>query len=917
MRKFFTGIFLLLLAHLATAQQSSVTGNVTDTLGKKSLANAVVSLVHKKDSILYKFTRTDHEGNFKFTKLDTGKYVLMVSFPRFADYADEVVVTPGQNNSLGTIPLTLKSQLLDAVVIRSAGAIRIKGDTTEFVADSFHVKEGATVEELLKKLPGFQVNSKGEITAQGQRVQKVLVDGEEFFGDDPTMATKNIGAKAVDKVQVFDNKSEQQNLTGISTGSEGKTVNIKLKEDKKTGAFGKAEIGSDFDKLLDARLLYNKFIGKKKFSLYGTKSKTNTGSLNWQDQRKLGFENDFEYDELSGYYFSFGTSDDFNDWSLKGLPDAYTAGALYIDRWNNDKQAVNGSYRFNRLGTCNIASKYTQSIIPGRLINTSTLTRSNGLNQQHAINFKYEWKLDSLASLKLVTAGTRKATTSFNNTNTDITNETDNKETINQGNTSYDSKRVQSDNQLQYKQLFHKKDRQLLSTIRYGVTNDDQKNFIYSLADFYTGGNLDSSKLQDQQKINSGSSTSLGAKVTYSEPLNDKWSLVGEYSYNQNNSTSHKNTFDKDFNGKYEILNQAFSNNFDLRANSNSGTLITKFVYKKIRMAFGSGLSSIKLKLNNLDHSSFTNYNFTNFTPQASFNFRPRQQSGIGINYRGTTRQPTIDQLQPIRDNNDQLNVVVGNPDLKVGFNHNLSVFYNSYKVLSARGIWINLGINFTDNAITQDNIIDASGKRIFKPVNVNGNNNWYMWSEWNKGEGEKKFNHTVRFNGNGGRNINFINSQKNQTDYYQLEIAYGIRYEYPEKYSININPELNYNASKSTLNPNQKNNYFSYGGETEAYLMLPGKLELNTDCKFQLYQQLAGFVGNRNITIWNANLSRKIFKDKSGKIIFAANDILKKNQGFDRNINSSMISEERFQRISNYYMLKFEWSFNKMPGQK
>ena len=917
MRKILTGLFLIILNQLALAQQSSVSGSVTDTLGKKNLTNAVVTLLQKKDSTLYKFSRTDKAGNFSMANVDTGKYVLLVSYPGFADYADEIIINSGSKTALGTIPLTLKSQLLDAVVIRSAGAIRIKGDTTEFVADSFHVKDGATVEELLKKLPGFQVNSKGEITAQGQRVQKVLVDGEEFFGDDPTMATKNIGAKAVDKVQVFDNKSEQQNLTGISTGTEGKTVNIKLKEDKKTGAFGKAEIGSDFDKLLDARLLYNKFIGKRKFSAYGTKSKTNTGSLNWQDQRKLGFENDFEYDELSGYYFSFGTSDDFSDWSLRGLPDAYTAGALYIDRWNNDKQAINGSYRFNRLGTSNIASKYTQSIIPGRLINTNTQTRSNGLNQQHAVNFKYEWKLDSLASLKFVTAGTRKATNSFNNTNTDITNATDNKETINLGNTSYDSKRVQSDNQIQYKQLFHKKDRQLLTTVRFGVTNDDQKNFIYSQADFYTGGNLDSSKLQDQQKINNGSSTTMGAKVTYVEPLNDKWSLATEYSYNRNNSTSHKNTFDKDFNGKYEILNQAFSNNFDLTANSNSGTLIAKYVYKKFRMAFGSGLSSIKLKLNNLDHTSFSNYNFTNFTPQASISFRPKQQSGIGINYRGTTRQPTIDQLQPIRDNNDQLNVVIGNPDLKVGFNHNLSLFYNSYKVLSARGIWVNLGINFTDNAITQDNTIDASGKRIFKPVNVNGNNNWYLWSEWNKGEGEKKFNHTVRLNGNGGRNINFINGQKNQTDYYHYEIAYGIRYEFPEKYSFYINPSLEYNASKSSLNPNLKNNYFAYGGETEGYLMLPGKLELNTECKFQLYQQLAAFAGNRNITIWNASLSKKVFKDKSGKFILAANDILKKNQGFDRSINSSMISEERFQRISNYYMLKFEWSFNKMPGQK
>src|SRR6476620_8450067 len=293
MRKFFIGIFLLLLTQLAIAQQSSVTGTVADTLGKKTLANAVVSLLQKKDSSLYKFIRTDKEGNFQIPKVDTGRYVILVSFPRFADYVDEVVVKAGETNSIGSIPLTLKSSLLDAVVIKSAGAIRIKGDTTEFIADSFKLKEGATVEDLLKRLPGFQVNSKGEITAQGQKVSKVLVDGEEFFGDDPTMATQNISSEAVDKVQVYDTKTEQQNLTGISTGNEGKTVNIKLKEDAKKGAFGKAHAASDFDKLVDAKVLYNKFSGKKKFSVYGTKSDVSTGSLNWEDRQKLGIENDW------------------------------------------------------------------------------------------------------------------------------------------------------------------------------------------------------------------------------------------------------------------------------------------------------------------------------------------------------------------------------------------------------------------------------------------------------------------------------------------------------------------------------------------------------------------------------------------------------------------------------------------------
>lgn len=181
MRKFFFALTLAVLTSAATAQEPAVRGKVADTLEKKSLANAVVSLLYKSDSTLFKFARTNSKGEFTIHNVDTGKYVMLVSFPKFADYVDDVEVKPRSDVDLGTVPLTQKAQLLKEVVVRSGSAIRIKGDTTEFVADSFAVKEGATVEDLLKRLPGFQVDSKGNITAQGQRVQKVLVDGEEFF----------------------------------------------------------------------------------------------------------------------------------------------------------------------------------------------------------------------------------------------------------------------------------------------------------------------------------------------------------------------------------------------------------------------------------------------------------------------------------------------------------------------------------------------------------------------------------------------------------------------------------------------------------------------------------------------------------------------------------------------------------------
>jgi hypothetical protein len=895
MRKLLLVLFLSGFGFASYSQTATLKGKLVDTLEKRQLSNAVVSLINKKDSSLYQFVRSGKDGSFQFSSIDTGKYVLLITYPKFADFADDIELNSGIRD-LGSMPLTQKSALLATVIIRSTGPIRIKGDTTEYIADSFAVKEGATVEDLLKKFPGFQVNSRGEITAQGQRVSKVLVDGEEFFGDDPTMATKNISAKAVDKVQVFDTKTDQQNLTGITSGNEGKTVNIKLKEDKKKGYFGKAEAGTDAQDLVDAKALYNNFVGKKKISVYGTKSNTTTGSLNWDEQRQLGIENDYEYDELSGYYFSFGSADEFSNWSLRGLPDSYTAGALYINKWNADKLSLNGSYRYNRLGTTNVGSNLSQTILPDTILFSNRYTNTRGLNQQHAGNIKYEWK----------------KTDNFSDT---YSESLQNKDLINKNSrvNNMTSEKTQLDNQLQYKRLFKKKNRQMISTFRFGTIEDDQNGTLYSVLNIY-GTNPDVDTI-DQVKRNVGKSTTLGGKITFSEPLNDKWSLIAEYSHNENISSSRRESFNKEINGKLRI-DSLFSNAFDLDAFSNSGSLIARFTSKKVRFAVGSGISSTQLNLLNLDSNRHSKFNFLNITPQLSFNYPFKPQTNISINYRGTTRQPTIEQLQPIRDNADPLNIYVGNPDLKVGFNHNISFFYNSYKVLTGRGIWLNGGYNFTENAITQYSTIVA-GKRTYQPVNVDGNNNWWFWSEWNYGEGEKKFIHTLRFNANGNTFNNFVNAAANKTKSFTSEFAYGIRYEFPEKYSIYVSPEVGYNTSTSSLNKSIKNNFFSYGGRIEGSLTLPGKVEFTTEVNFDLRQKLEAFNTNPNITTWRADLSKKVFKDKSGKFILAANDILNQNIGFNRNINSNFISEDRYQRLSRYFMLRFEWTFNKMPGAK
>ena len=915
MRKLIAAFGILLFTNVSLAQTSSLKGMVRDTMEKKSMPNAVVTLL-QKDSTLYKFTRTDKSGSFLLTDVKPGQYKLLITYPKFADYTDEVVIKT-ENTDVGTIALTQSAHLLQAVIIKSAGAVRIKGDTTEFVADSFKVREGATVEELLKKLPGFQVNSKGEITAQGQRVDKVLVDGEEFFGDDPTMATRNIGARAVDKVQVFDTKSDQQQITGMSNGQQGKTVNIKLKDDQKKGGFGKYTAATDFDRYHDLNLMYNRFKGKKKFSVYGTKSTTTTGSLNWDDRRRLGLENDYEFDEISGGLYFEGENDGFENWGFRGLPDSYTAGGLFSNKWAGDQQAVNGSYRYNRLGMQNNGSTLTQNVLPDTLFYTNQYSRQRNLNQQHAFNGKWEWKPDSLTTIKLTTVLTHRQQDSEIETDAESLTEEqlfiNTSKRINEGRTT----RRDADNNLSYKRNFKKVGRLLNASLRFRYREDDLNGFLKYENFFYKNNLVDSVDRADQQKLNDNNSATLGAKLTYAEPLSTKWTLIFSYAYNHNDATSHRNTYDRSASGKYENRNPLFSNNFDMKADGHSSTAIGRFNTKKLKFGVGSGISSSNFNLFNIDSNRKYVFEFVNFTPQASFNYQFQQNTNLVISYNGTTVQPTIEQLQPLRNNADPLNITIGNPNLEVGFRHSINVGYYSYKMLKQLGLWTSLYYSSTDNAITNNTVVDGNGKRTSQAVNVPGNTNWNYWLEFNKGEGEKKLIHTVSFNANGGKYNNFVNGFSNLTRSFNFSVGYGLRYEIENKWSANFKPRVGLSRSTSSLNPEARTNYITYGGNAEGRVTLPWKLELQSDIDFDFRQRIAASDANPNITYWKAELRKKVFKNNSGIVSIVANDILNSNRGINRIINSNFITEERYQRVAQYFQLKLEWSFSKMGGEQ
>ncbi len=281
--------FFILYAGFTHAQQAIIKGIVTDTSGKQNLSNSVITILHSKDSVLCKFIRSTTNGSFELNKLAAGKYVLLITYPNYADYVDTIRLNDTSIINLGKLIMTSKANLLREVIVRQQiSSIKMKGDTTEFAADSFKVQPNATVEDLLKKLPGIQIDKNGQITAQGEKIQKILVDGEEFFGDDPTLVTQNLRADMVDKVQVYDKKSDQSTFTGIDDGQKEKTINLKLKDNKKNGYFGKLNASAGSNGYHDSQGMINVFKKKQKFAAYGILSNTGTSGLNWQDRNNYG-----------------------------------------------------------------------------------------------------------------------------------------------------------------------------------------------------------------------------------------------------------------------------------------------------------------------------------------------------------------------------------------------------------------------------------------------------------------------------------------------------------------------------------------------------------------------------------------------------------------------------------------------------
>ena len=899
---------LVLSASLSvSAQKGTIAGTVKDTSSGIALLNASVVLLNGKDSFILKDTRVDKDGKFSFQNLsDTAQYVLFFTYPRYVDYSHRVDMKNSQKGilTMDNVSLIPKEKLLEQVIVSSkAAAIKIKGDTTEYVADSFRVQPNASVEDLLRELPGLQIDQFGNITAQGQKVKKVLVDGEEFFSDDPTLVTRNLRADMIDKVQVFDKKSDAAAFTGIEDGVRDKTINLKIKEDKNHGIFGKAEAGAGTNGRYNAQGVANLFKGKRRMSAYGTVSNIGRTGLGSADKEKIGD------DDQAG-----------ENYSGKGLPKAISGGIHYDKKWNTDKESINGNYKLNLLDVEGEEVTNSQNNLPTGLILSNANSNFNSSSVSHKANAKYILKSDTTSTFTVFADGNVSNSKNSSNSHTnnlrgDSTRLYDN---ISSGFSDYDINAFNVN--LSWEKKLKKYGRTISIYSRNNFSSDALKGESRSNSNFFDGNNNpDSSALLHLRRSMNDDWRTLSMNVNYTEPLTSKLSLILNYTLNNEDYWDDKRSFNLATNPSGNMIDTAFSTKMNASVWGNQAGAALNYALKKLTVKIGNNIKLVKMDIADDYTLLQLNRSFTNWYPSASFNYKFSNYKAINISYNGSSVSPTRNQLMPFRYNNSQLTTYITNTSLNNSFNNSLNGYFYASKIVTNVYYGANFNYTLTSNHITPSILVNPSGAYTYRFVNMDGytNNNYYLNTYYSKKIKGVDIQTGLGLNFSGGTSYSPINNEINKLNYNTSTFAVEMHKTKFKSYTLYLLGQIGYTVNKSSLQPDTKNNYLFTSVNPSADVYFLKKFQLHTDAVYLWQEKTQAFANDFNRTIWNAWIGRNFLKNDQLTVKLSCNDILNQNNGYARTATNTFFSENRYTTIRRFFMIGATWSFTKFNNLK
>ncbi|MCU0447504.1 MAG: outer membrane beta-barrel protein [Microscillaceae bacterium] len=905
-------IFLLFVSGASFAQKLTIQGLVSDSTAKP-LEYATVMLLNAKDSSLATFDRTNEQGVFALKNINPANYILKITFVGYVPFSKVIDSQTVGLLDLGKIQMQVMNKELATIVVEGEKApVTIKKDTIEYNAGSFKTKPNAVVEELLKKLPGVQVDRDGTVRAQGEVVRRVTVDGKDFFGRDPKLATQNLPADAIEKVQVFDRKSDQTAFSGIDDGQREKTINLELKEKNKKGFFGNLMAGAGTNQRFESKANLNRFSKATQLSFIGMGNNVNQQGFSIDEY--LNFSGELQRAMAGG---GRGLRIQLDGNSQSGIPLNFGgrnygimrtwAGGLNFNHQFNKKTELNGSYFYNSLNHQIDRDVLRQNFLPTGDFTALQNSRQNNRNENHRLNWTLEHKIDSMNSIRWNT----NVSYTQNQTRNQSDNRTLNASQVleNEGfrNTLSDGNGLNLNTTMLYRHRFAKKGRTLSANFNLGYNNTASDGTLQAQNRFFGSNpvtqNLNQTNNQDNDLWN------YGVNVSYTEPVAKRKYLELNYNFQKNINQVNREVFD--LVNENAVFNPFLSNKFNSNYTYHRFGSNFRISKKKYNFATGLSLQNTNLTGDLILLNANIDRTFTNVLPNLRFNYDFSNSKRLDFTYETNVQIPTIQQLQPVIDNSDPLNIYVGNPNLRPEYVHRANFNFMTFDAINFTSFFGSINAIYSTNRITTAQSIDERFVRTSTPVNVR--HNLLITNNLSFGFPIKKLSSRINLSSNNNlmQGINLLNDAENQ--FTQTTLGGNVRYEYnyKEAFSIAVSADLSRQQTVYEGNNAQNQQFLNQTYTAETNLRLPWGMQVAGTFDYLIYRsQTTNFA--QEIPFLNLSISKFMLKAKVGELKFSVVNLLDRNIGINQNAQINFLEQETITSLNRYFMVSFTYALNR-----